>query len=69
METINDQHLADLVIEQPATAKVLESYGLDYCCKGRRSLQQACAEKGLDLNEVREQLDTCLLYTSPSPRD
>ena len=60
METINDQRLADLVLDQPATAKVLESYGLDYCCKGGRSLQQACAEKGLDINEVSRHLETVL---------
>ncbi|MBK7382376.1 MAG: iron-sulfur cluster repair di-iron protein [Flavobacteriales bacterium] len=66
MEPIIEQRLADLVLDQPATAKVLESYGLDYCCKGGRSLQQACAEKGLDVKEVSEKLETVLRSATPS---
>jgi regulator of cell morphogenesis and NO signaling len=40
--------LAELVLERSAHARVLERLGLDYCCGGRRSLAEACAERGLD---------------------
>jgi regulator of cell morphogenesis and NO signaling len=40
--------LADLVLERPAAARVLTRLGLDYCCGGRRSLEEACRERGLD---------------------
>lgn len=44
--------LAELVRERPARARVLERLGLDYCCGGRRSLDDACAERGLDAATV-----------------
>lgn len=40
--------LAELVLERPASARVLARLGLDYCCGGRRSLAEACAEQNLD---------------------
>ena len=43
-----DRTLADLVLERPAAARVLGRLRLDYCCGGRRSLAQACADEGLD---------------------
>ena len=52
MECTSERTLADLVLDEPATAHVLERYGLDYCCKGGRSLATACAEKGLDVAQV-----------------
>ena len=47
-----DQILAELVLERPSTARVLERLGLDYCCGGRRSLREACADRGLDPDTV-----------------
>jgi regulator of cell morphogenesis and NO signaling len=43
-----DRSLAELVLERPAAVRVLERLGLDYCCGGRRSLAEACRERGLD---------------------
>jgi regulator of cell morphogenesis and NO signaling len=47
-----DRSLAELVLEQPSAARVLERLGLDYCCGGRRSLREACADRGIDPNTV-----------------
>ncbi len=44
--------LADLVIERPGRAKVLDRLGLDYCCRGRRTLDEACRGSGLDAKRV-----------------
>ncbi len=49
--------LADLVIEDGRRARLLEGFGLDYCCAGHRSLSDATAEAELDLEEVRKALD------------
>jgi regulator of cell morphogenesis and NO signaling len=43
-----DTTLAELATAHPAAARVFLNHGLDFCCKGRRSLTDACAEKGLD---------------------
>ena len=47
-----DRSLADVVLEQPAAAQVLQRLGLDYCCGGRQSLRDACAARGLDPETV-----------------
>lgn len=38
METFNDLMLKQIVIQHPNTAEILEKYGLDFCCKGGRTL-------------------------------
>ena len=49
--------LADLVIEDGRRARVLERFGLDYCCHGQRSLADATAEADINLDDVRQALD------------
>lgn len=48
--------VAQLVIEKPARARVLEQVGIDYCCGGKKSLQQACEEKNLSVEEITRRL-------------
>jgi len=40
--------LAELAVQIPAATKVFHRHGLDFCCKGWRSLAAACQSKGLD---------------------
>ncbi|HUZ41699.1 MAG TPA: DUF542 domain-containing protein [Acidimicrobiales bacterium] len=42
------QSIAEITAVHPATMRVMESVGLDYCCGGRRSLYAACEEAGID---------------------
>ena len=44
--------LGDLVIANPSAARVFEGFGLDYCCRGDRSLADACEEAGVDVEAV-----------------
>jgi regulator of cell morphogenesis and NO signaling len=50
--------LGELVAEQPAAAELFERLGLDYCCGGRRTLEQACAQRGVDAATVAVLLET-----------
>lgn len=50
------QALGDLVVANPNAARVLDAHGLDYCCHGQRPLAEACAEAGVDADEVARQL-------------
>ena len=40
--------VGDMVARQPALARVFEQAGVDYCCGGRKTLDEACREKGID---------------------
>ena len=44
--------LGELVLAQPSAAALFERLGLDYCCGGGRTLEQACAQHGLDARTV-----------------
>ncbi len=46
------RRVADLVLEDPTRARVLEGLGIDYCCGGRISLADACAARGHDAADV-----------------
>lgn len=56
MSITQDVLVGDLVTASPAYTRVLEGFGLDYCCGGRRSLQEACAQEGKDVTAVLEAL-------------
>ena len=38
-------------------ASVFKKYGIDFCCGGKKSLEQVCKEKGLELAEVQHELE------------
>ncbi len=57
MSTITEQTLAGIVSNNHQTVPVLEKYHLDFCCKGKRTLAQACAEKGLPVEAIAEELE------------
>ena len=50
METTNT--IAELAIAMPHAIPVLERLGIDYCCHGKQSVQQACATAGVTTDEL-----------------
>lgn len=48
--------LADLVRNDPRTAPVLDRFGLDYCCHGHRTLQEASIDDHVAVSEVLDEL-------------
>jgi regulator of cell morphogenesis and NO signaling len=52
-----DLSLAEIVDLVPGAPRVFESYGLDYCCGGRKTLREACDRTGVDAAVVGAGLD------------
>jgi regulator of cell morphogenesis and NO signaling len=50
--TIATQTVREIALETPASIRVFEQFGIDYCCGGRIPLDEACANKGLAIAEV-----------------
>jgi regulator of cell morphogenesis and NO signaling len=48
--------VGQLVAERPERGRLFERLGIDYCCAGRVTLDEACAKRGLDPANVRAQL-------------
>ena len=57
MTNITKQTLASIVSEHLQTVPVLEKYHLDFCCKGKRTLAEACTQKGLSIEAVMKELE------------
>jgi len=57
MTNMKEQTLASIVTQYHQTVPVLEKYNLDFCCKGKRTLAEACTEKGLSIEEIMEELE------------
>jgi len=55
-----------IVADDFRTAAVFSKYGIDFCCKGHRSLDEACAKKGVDLQEVLAEVHSVMnAHTQP----
>jgi len=50
------QTVGQLAAERPASVKVFHRHGIDFCCGGGISLEQACEKRGLDTTEVRREI-------------
>ena len=57
MTGLYSKTLAQIVNENHKTAYVFEKYHLDFCCKGKRLLQQACEEVRLPVEQVIAELE------------
>lgn len=51
-ETIGEITAADF-----RKAEVFKKYGIDFCCGGRKTIDQACREKGIDAALLRSELE------------
>lgn len=49
--------LAQIVNSNHKAASVFEKYHLDFCCKGKRSLEQACTEQQLEVSQISGELE------------
>ena len=57
MNSILEKTLATIVAENHQTAAIFEKYSLDFCCKGKRILKEACMEKNIDAISLAEELE------------
>ena len=49
--------VAEIAANSLPAVRVFERLGIDYCCGGKRPLEDVCREKGLDADAVRHELD------------
>lgn len=51
-----DETLGEIVSKDLRKAQVFKKYGLDFCCGGKKTVNEACAEKGLDVTKIEQEL-------------
>jgi len=56
--------VADLAARHPSTIRVFQRHGIDFCCGGKRPLEQAAREQGLDWSALAEELEAATAESS-----
>jgi regulator of cell morphogenesis and NO signaling len=57
MQVQENKTVRELVSANPQAARILESFGIDYCCGGEKSLAEACSVAKVKMVEVAEALE------------
>lgn len=52
----NDETLGEIAAKDLRKAQIFKKHGLDFCCGGKKTVKQACAEKGLDVTIIEQEL-------------
>ena len=56
MEITPQTRVSEIVVHNPASTRVFHRHGIDFCCGGKRPLAEACAERRLDAEQIRQEI-------------
>lgn len=54
---IRKDQIGTMVAEDFRTAAVFKKYGIDFCCKGNRTIEEACEPKKIDTQKIYNELE------------
>lgn len=60
MNIQEDQIIGELVANDYRTASIFKKYGIDFCCQGNRTINEACEAKQIDETLVVSDLNTLI---------
>ncbi|MCJ8163305.1 iron-sulfur cluster repair di-iron protein [Pontibacter sp. E15-1] len=61
--------IGELVASDFRKAQVFKKYGIDFCCGGKKTVAQACEEKGVDKEALENELNTTSTTTTANARE
>uniref|UniRef100_UPI00404AED3E iron-sulfur cluster repair di-iron protein n=1 Tax=Flavobacterium sp. TaxID=239 RepID=UPI00404AED3E len=56
MKVLEQQTIGKYVAKDFRTAAVFSKYGIDFCCKGNRTIEEACEKKGIDFTQIEKEV-------------
>jgi regulator of cell morphogenesis and NO signaling len=57
MAVTTTKTVREFAVENPAATRIFEKFGIDYCCGGNQSLEQACQKANIAIDEVLDTLE------------
>ncbi|GAA4296096.1 iron-sulfur cluster repair di-iron protein [Aestuariibaculum suncheonense] len=60
MSTITQKQVGEFVAEDFRTAAVFTQYGIDFCCRGNRTLEDVCEKNAIETSELVHRLEQVL---------
>jgi len=55
-----EKTIGQIVADDYRTASVFKSYGIDFCCKGNRTVSEVCNQKDISVETLHEALESAL---------
>jgi regulator of cell morphogenesis and NO signaling len=68
MQVCGSSTVSEIARESLAAVRIFEKYGIDYCCGGKRPLEEVCRDKGQDVEVVKRELEAATATASDSER-
>ncbi len=56
MQFTQERTVGEIAAAEPASIRVFESLGIDYCCGGKRGLAEACSRAGVSVGDVIDRI-------------
>lgn len=60
METLVEKTIGQYVADDFRTAALFSKYGIDFCCKGNRTIEEACENRKVDAAQLKQEINTIL---------
>ncbi len=60
MELLKENIIGELVAQNYRAASVFKKHGIDFCCQGNRTIDDACVKKNIDSHSVIDDLDVAI---------
>jgi regulator of cell morphogenesis and NO signaling len=67
--TTATQTVREIALQEPASMRVFERFGIDYCCGGRKPLAEACAAGNIEVDVVIAALESAAIESAPAVKD
>ena len=67
MGVTTEKTVGELALENPGATRVFEKLGIDYCCGGGQTLEQACQAAHASVNQVADSLAEASRLASAAP--
>lgn len=56
MDITPQTQISEIVVHHPAASRTFHRHGIDFCCGGRRPLEEVCVEHRLDVSQVLREI-------------
>ena len=64
MQVSKESIIGDIVTANYKYAQVFKNVGIDFCCNGNRTIEQACEKKGIEATDILQQLQKKMILTA-----
>lgn len=54
--TVTNKTIGEIVADDFRTAAIFKKHGIDFCCRGNRTITEACEQKGVDIQNLTDEL-------------